>query len=173
MLVDDLPTQARSQSHFVPRAWLLCNRTGHPIEAWRETDRIKKQGECMWASWIQLTLKYSAIPPHRFVLLPNIGWESQATGGWELVLFIRDSNLYSQGSYSLQRHSSQMSLGSILTSTAYMKPNLHMGSMAGIHGTACPRSQSSWTTHTKPKVRFSFCHTACSSFYASRESANS
>lgn len=45
MFVDDLPTQARSQSHFVPRAWLLWDRTGHPIEAWRETDRIKKQGK--------------------------------------------------------------------------------------------------------------------------------
>lgn len=36
----------------------------------------------------------SAIPLHRFVLLPNTAWESEATGGCELLLLIRGSILY-------------------------------------------------------------------------------
>lgn len=35
----------------------------------------------------------SAIPLHRFVLLPNTAWEKEATGGCELLLLIRDSIL--------------------------------------------------------------------------------
>ena len=101
-----------------------------------------------------------ASPLHRFVLPPNTGWGNQVTGGWELVLFIRDSNLYSQSNYSLQRHSLQVSSCSILTKKAYIKPISTWESVAEKHGAACPRLQSWLATYKGLKVRFSFHHTA-------------
>lgn len=75
-----------------------------------EAQKDQKAGR-MYVSLVNTThTEASAIPPRRFVLLPNSGWENQVTGGWELVLFIRDSNLNSQGNYSLQRHFSQSHL---------------------------------------------------------------
>lgn len=95
------------------------NRSSH----WSmERDRQAQKAGRKYVSLVNTThTETSAIPPRRFVLLPNTGWENQVTGGWELVLFIRDSNLNSQGNYSLQRHSSQMSPCSILTSRAHIK----------------------------------------------------
>lgn len=44
VFVEGLP-QAQSQFYFVLRTWLLCDITGHPIEEWRETGRIKGRGK--------------------------------------------------------------------------------------------------------------------------------